>query len=277
MSSDLGEIVIRTVQLYDSTGVAVDADSLPTWAVTLPDASAGTPPTVLHGATGEYFVNYTTVQAGAHLDVWTATVGGLAVRFGPDVFHVRPSSPGPLLSLAEAKRHLRITSVDVARDEELRDFVDAATELCEDFTNRSYRRQTIVESHDGGKCGLLLRRTPVQSVTTVVESGGAVTSTGWVLDANAGTLTRGTTMATWQWIPGKQNVTVTYVTGVAVISPTVRQAVKVTLAHLWATQRGSSMPPPRGGDAEYATNSPGWSLPRRAEQLLGNDLATGFA
>jgi uncharacterized phiE125 gp8 family phage protein len=283
MSTDVGEVVSppRSLRLTDSTGSPVDADSLPTYAVTLPDGSAGTPPTVLHGVTGEYFVNFVGVQAGLHSDIWAATVGGLAVKFGPDTFHVRATSPAPLVGLAEARKVLGL-GLDVSRDDLVREYLEAATELCEDHTGRVYRRQTFVDTYDGGDCSILLRRVPVQSVTTVVESGVTLTNgsgTDWTLDAAAGLLYRGSTQAFLPWRWGRQNIVVTSVAGAPVVSARVRQAVRVTLQHIWSTQGGASGAPRRATGAsvdDYAARTSGFSLPHAAEELLGHDMPKGI-
>lgn len=282
MATDLGETITRRVNISNSSGVAVDADSLPTYTITLPDGTAGTPPTVTHGATGEYLVNYPTVQAGLHADIFTAVVGGLTVKFGPDVFHVRPTSPAPLLGLAEARVICGIGS-DASRDERLRDLLDAATELCEDHTGRSYRRQTIIETHDGGKAALLLRRSPLQAVTTVVESGVTLTAAQYVPQLSAGMLYRGTTAGATYWQSGVQNIVVTYVVGASIVSARVRQAIRVTLQHLWSTQTGASGSPRRATGTSVSSVAPNasgvtsYSLPWAAEQELAADLDGGFA
>ena len=278
MSYEVGEVVTRPIAVADSTGTAVDADTTPTYAVTLPDGSAGTPPSVQHGSTGTYWVEFIPALAGLHADVWTVLVGGKVVKFGPDVFNVRSASPTPIIGLAEARRHLRITSSDPDRDEELRDFIDAVMELIEAHTGRTYRRTTVTESHDGGKTGILLWRSPAQSIVSVTENGAAVSSTGYVLKTSAGVLYRGTTVAQWPWLPGIENITVTYVVVPAVVSAKVRHAAKVALTHLWTFQRGgSNMPRQVGSDGGYAAGSPPWSLPREVEQLLDDDMAAGFA
>jgi hypothetical protein len=135
----------------------------------------------------------------------------------------------------------------------------------------------ITETHDGGSCVLALRRTPVQSVTTVTESGVTLTSSDWVLDTAAGLLYRGTTAGAIAWRCGVQNVVVLYVVGASVPSSTVRQAVKVTLAHLWSTQRGPSNLPRQAGNVDEYAPGTGWSLPRRAEELLDSQMGPGFA
>lgn len=279
MAVDIGEAITRRITITRSDGVAIDADSLPTYAVTLPDGTAGTPPTVTHGATGEYLVNYTAGTSGLHSDLWTATVLGLPARFGPDAFYVRAGAPSPLLGLSEARRAVGLGS-DPTRDETLREYLDAATELIEDHCGRAFRRRTVVETHHGGRSALVLRMRPVQSVTAVTESGVSVPADGYVLDANAGVLHRGTTSGAWLWACGVQNVTVTYVTGAATPKARIRQACRVTLQHLWSTQGGApSGRPARATGSSVNDYPPGaaWSLPRAAEELLEPDSAGGFA
>lgn len=281
MAVDLGESVTRSVNLTNA-GTPIDADSLPTYAITLPDGTAGTPPTVTHGVTGEYFVEYLTTVAGMHSDIWTAVIGGKTRKFGPDPFHVRPTSPAPLLGLAEARTICGL-GVDVSRDERIRELLEAATELCEDHTGRSYRRQTIVETHDGGKAALLLRRSPVQSITTVVEAGLTLTAAQYVPQLSAGMLYRGTTAGATYWQSGVQNIVVTYVVGASIVSARVRQAIRVTLQHLWSTQGGASGSPRRATGTSVSSVAPNasgvtsYSLPWAAEQELAADLDGGFA
>lgn len=283
MSTDVGEVVSppRSLQLSDSTGAAVDADSLPTWAVTLPDGTAGTPPAVQHGGVGEYWVNFVPATAGPHADIWTAAVGGLPVKFGPDTFHVRATAPPPLLGLAECRKILGL-GLDTSRDELVREYLEAATELCEDHTGKSYRRQVFVDTFDGGDCSLLLRHIPVQSVTTVVESGITLTNgTGvdWTLDQASGLLYRGPSLTFLPWRWGRQNIVVTTVAGAPTVGARIRQAVRVTLQHIWATQGGASGAPRRATGAsvdEYSYRTAGFSLPHAAEELLGHDMPKGI-
>jgi uncharacterized phiE125 gp8 family phage protein len=282
MAVDLGEVVTRRVIVRTAAGVATDADSLPSYSVTLPSGSAGIAPTVTHTATGTYAVDYPTVASGLHYDTFSAIVGGKVVIFGPDAFTVRAASPGPILGLAEARKILNVGS-DTSRDELIRDYLDAATELCEDYTGRAFRRRTMSETFSGGKTGVVLSVGPVQSITTVTENGTAVPSTGYLLDAARGVLYRGTTLAPVPWQIGLLNVSVTYVTGSSTVSARIRQAVRVTLMHIWATQQGGASNAPRravGASVDEYDNAgagAAWSLPHAAEELLLRDMGAGFA
>ena len=274
MATDFGEIAVRSVQITNAAGAAVDADTLPSWTVTLPDGTAGSSPGVQHGTVGEYFVNYIGPQAGRYEDTWTATVGGLTAKFGPDVFHVRAAAPGPIVSLADVRRHLTIRNLDPGRDEQLRDFLDAATDLAEDYTGRTYRRATFVETYDGGGALIALLHTPVASITSIVQNGTAVTQ--YVLDPIAGTLSRGTISAPYAWIDGIQNITVTSVAGGPVVKPRVRLGVLELTRHLWETQRGGSNLPRQAGAGDDWDPRSGYSIPRKVSQMLDFDKSPGF-
>ena len=263
MATDLGEYVVRSIVLTDANGVAVDADALPTYTVTLPDGTAGIPPTVLHGVVGEYYVNYLPTQAGRLEDVFTATVAGLTVKFGPDTFHVRAATGAPIVSLADIRRHIGLTAPDPVRDEQLRDFIESATSMVEKRTTKVYRRQTVVETYNGGVLQLALRTLPVISVTSIAQNG--VNVTDYVLDPVAGLISRGTIYASQWWLPGLQNVTVTYVAGATSVPVAVQGTVKELVRYLWDSQRGGSGLPRQNGADEFD--------PRNVESILRDNLA----
>ena len=274
MSGDIGESVRRSIQITNSAGAAVDADSLPIWNVTLPDGTSGTPPTVQHGGTGQYWVDFTTTQVGRHEDRWSATVGGLTVRFGPDAFNIRASSVGPIVGLSDARQWLGIASPAAARDEVIRDLLDRATEIAEGYTGRTYRVQTFTDVFDGGGTKLRLRHTPVQSVTSITEFSSPVTL--FVLDQVAGLVSRGTKYGGYYWLPGVQNITIVYVAGTPVVPQRVQMAVLELARHLYEPQRGGvNLPRQQGGDVVPGPG-PGFSIPNRVRELLDLDRAAGF-
>lgn len=173
------------------------------------------------------------------------------------------TDPSAVVTLGEAEAHLNIGSM--VHDDELTRFIDAATTMCESWTGRSLRLRTVSgELHDGGRATLLLRQTPVASVTTVVED--AVTASGFVVDTDNGIVYRDSD-GDATWVGGRRAVSVTYQAGWATPPDDVKQAVLEALRHLWTTQRGAmDGRNPFGGD-EYASGT-GWSLPRRVMELL---------
>lgn len=238
-----------------------------TVAVTQPDGTAVTPaPTAVKVATGSYYALMVPTQAGRH--TWTVTTTTPAWVRQPDAFHVGASADAPLIGLADAKEHLRITGT--ADDAQLLAFCHRASDAADAYTGKLWRRTTVTaELHDGdGTPVLQLDCRPVLSVTSVTESGTSVASTGWVLDAAAGLLVRGTTTARSVWAVGTQNVSVTYMAGPAggVVPDDVIQGALELLRHLWESQRGGSGRPRQGADMEYDPRQ-AYSVPRRVAEL----------
>ncbi len=259
---DLGEVALREVLISDEAGAPVNADTLPTYTVTLPDLTAGISPTVQTSGVGAYYVNYPTVQAGLHRDVWTATVAGIVVKFGPDAFRVRTAAP--ILSLAEARQLLGL-GVDPARDERLRDYLDASAGHVERASGRTYRLQVVVETATYPGSGIALLRTPVQSVTSVVDNGTTVDASAYVVDLAAGVLWR--KAGCWT---GPQ-VVVTYVAGASVVPDDVLGVTRQVLQHLWSTRTGATGTPRR----TTGQDGPDRTLDVILAQL--RDHAPGFA
>jgi hypothetical protein len=254
VSIDLGETVQRTVVFRNSAGVATACDSTPTYAITLPDGTAGTSPAVVSGSVGEYFVLYPTVTAGMHRDLWTGLVAGVTVRFGPDSFRVRESGPAPLLSLAEGRALLGL-GVDVLRDERLRDYIDSATAIIERRTDLVWRRQTVTETHAAPWQVLWIRKAPLVAVTAVTDNGASVDLATLTIDTLAGTVAR---RYGGNWIGP---VVVTYTAGPTDPSADALAAARMVLLHLWTTQAvGSSGSPRRSTGAD--------SLPGEVERAL---------
>jgi uncharacterized phiE125 gp8 family phage protein len=273
LAYDLGDTATPSIEIRDSAGTLAAGGAV-TATITLPDGTTapGGQVTISNPSTGLYRASYVTVMVGLHAIRWVVTGANSGTH--EDGFDV-DTPRGVLVSLPDLKRYLRISLVDVGRDDELRDVLDAATTLCEDHTGRTYRRQTYTETYDGGRTAIALRRTPAQTITTITE--GATTVTEYVLDPTSGLLYRGTATAPGCWAWGTQNITITYIAGAPTVSPRVTEAVLVTTAHLWDTRRGgSNLPRQTGTNGEYASGAP-WALPRRAEQLLAPDLAPGIA
>lgn len=267
MIYDLGDVVALGIELRDGDGTLANATAV-TATFTLPDGTTSTG-SVLNPSTGSYTVDWTPTMAGRHTVRWVAT-GSNAAAY-TDTFDVRDTSDVPVVSVAEAKRHLNITVTTY--DDELRRFLDVATDLCENYAGRALRRRSITETHDGGKPSVLLRWSPVLSVTTATDDGTAVTD--YLIEPESGVLWRDED-ASIDWVGAKRGVSITYVAGYTSPPADVQQAVLEALRHLWTTQRGAmNARNPLGGD-EYASGT-GWSLPRRVVELLEPYRMVGVA
>lgn len=262
---DLGDVASLAVAITDSAGAAANAGAV-ALTVTLPDGTTVTP-TVTNAATGSYTASYTPTLPGRHGVRWVAT-GANASAF-TDSFTVMDPVDIPVVSLAEAKRHLNITST--TSDEELRAFIAAAQDAGERYTGRVFGRRSIVETHDGGSAAIVLAGIPVVSVTTVVEDGTTLTAADYVAHLTAAVLYRAAG-TTWD-NSDPQTVVVTYVAGYAQQPPTDRQGVLEMVRHMWETQRGSMATFPRGDDY---TPGAGYSIPNRVAELWNLNRMPGF-
>ena len=237
MTYDMGDQVVLAVTLADSTGAAANA-TLMQVTVTAPDASITGPTTVTASPLGSYSYMYSPSMPGRHNVRWVAT-GANAAAY-QDTFEVRALDDIPLVSLADAKAFLNITGTTY--DDELRRFLDAATDTCERYAGRALRRRTYTENLDGSDLGanpIVLQWLPVLAVTSVQENGVTIDPSMYVLDDINGLLLRGGQWSPMPWQRGRGNVTVTYQAGYADPPPTAIEAVLVLLKHTWETQRGA--------------------------------------
>ena len=248
MAYDLGDVVTLTLSVKDSTGAAANATACAV-TITLPDGTTATP-SVTNPSTGSYAASYTPTLAGWHAVRWVAT--GTNAMAHTDSFTVYSGSDVPLVSLADAKTFLNITSTN--SDEEIRTFILKATDIAERRTGRRFRAASFVETYSSTESAVLvLRQFPVLSVTSVVEDGITLTAgTAYVVDTTNGTITRGTSTSSLQWAQGNNNITVTYRAGA--VNPTAQALVEELTKHLWRTQRGAS-PMAMGGGDEFIPGS----------------------
>lgn len=269
----VGSQVRLSFTTADATGALTDATTQ-TVTVTLPDGTSATP-SVTHDSTGTYHADYTVTAAGRH--EWYATTTGPVTRTPVDVFNASAITLGPIVGLTELRNHLNLSSV--VSDSEILAFAARASDAVEAWTGQTWRQVTVTEKYDGGVLGLLLRTLPVQSIVSVTEFGQSLNSSSWNLDINAGVLFRGTTLVRIRWLPGAQNVTVTYQAGPTggIVPTDVLLATMELTRHFWETQRGgSNLPRQQGAEVEYDPRS-GYSLPRRVIELLDTHQAPGFA
>ena len=151
MAYDVGDVVTLSWAYGLATTAVV--------TVTLPDGTTSTPSV---SGTTSFTASFTTTLAGYHRVRWVGT--GSNPGAYEDAFNVELSTVEPILGLADAKAFLRISTTD--HDDELRLFLDAVSDKCEEWTRKVWRRQTFTEVHSACDADYLyLRRTPVISVT----------------------------------------------------------------------------------------------------------------
>jgi hypothetical protein len=270
MAYDIGDQVDLEVYVYNDAGVLSSATVVLT--VTLPDGTTSTP-SVSTPSTGRYTASYTPAVAGTFYVKWAATaVGGVSGEdtVYEDSFTVSAAS-NAFISLDEAKSFLNIT--DTADDDELLAYLEWACTLAERIADTDFSRKTVTsEKHSVLRCtsSIVLDHRPVLSVTSLSESGTALSASDYTVDNRWGVVYRqaGSYQDT-EWVQGRNNVTITYVTGWSIIPPEVRQATLQILEHLWENQRGGS--PLAGGFrdvSEFPQAGANWNVPNKARDTL---------
>ncbi|MFD0885364.1 hypothetical protein ACFQ08_12480, partial [Streptosporangium algeriense] len=112
--------------------------------IRLPDGTTDGPLTPPADGVGLYHYDYVSSQAGRHVARWTTT-GPVTATEEP--FDVAPMWDAGIVSLAEAKNHLNITST--ADDAELAEVIRAVTPVVERHAGAVVRR-TYTEERPGG-------------------------------------------------------------------------------------------------------------------------------
>ena len=277
---DLGDAVALGVTITDAAGNPANATAVVA-TITAPDGSTSTP-SISNTSAGLYDISYTPTMAGRHTIRWVAT-GSNASAYA-DEFTVRDYSLTSIVSLDEVKAHLNIATGTTTNDEEIRRFIDAATDLAENYVGCVLGRQTFTsEKYDGNVDCLRIRNPRVISIASVYENGLLLSSTDYVIDPSGQRLYRVTTGAISSpsyfgiWAPGANNIVVTYTAGFTNPPGAVRQGVLEIIRHLWQTQRGSAgvMGRVQSGDDFYPSGT--FSLPRRAMELLDPASLPGLA
>jgi hypothetical protein len=278
-SYDLGDKVYLTWNTVDSTGAAVNPGTV-SLNITLPDATTVSVTTAT-AVTGTYTASYLPTQVGRHILAWSAT--GSWPQAYSDIFEVRDIADIGICGYDEVLEYLNIPAAS-ANENEIRRFIDAATDLAETYVGQVLGRRTYTnELYDGGGEFIRIRNPKAISITSVTENGATVSASNYVLDYTGQRLYRigsGTLYATnsyGYWTAGMNNVSITYVAGYVNPPMSAKQGVLVTIKHLWESQRGAMNVMGRvlGGDELYST--PTYSLPRRAMELLDPTSFPGMA
>lgn len=265
---DFSDLVPLTVQVTDPTTGTLANSSAVVLTVILPDGTFTTP-SVSNPSVGQYQIDYAPTMVGLHKVRWVAT--GLNTSGYSDVFDVRDPSPPYLVSLADAKQYLNILTAD--NDEELRNFIEAATSIVEDVVGPVVVR-TVTEVHPRPSNVLVLRCPPVVSLlslTPLVANGFGVDVTALDLDPETGIVRRVDGLSIGRQHAGFQPTPVraVYTAGRPAVPAAITMAARVVIDHMWETQRGHTQgvrPAPGGGRGTKKGPVP--TLPPRAQEYL---------
>jgi hypothetical protein len=156
---------------------------------------------------------------------------------------------------------------NTARDADLTAYVQAATPVIEDIAGPVLQVSKTVR-FNGGDDKIILHDT-VSSVTTVVEVGNTLNAaTDYIFDPVSNIIIGGTPVYPRIFYPGRLAMTVTYVTGFAVIPMTIQLATR-ELVRFWIQQGNQSQRPGFGDQVESLAYTPqGFAVPKRVMELL---------
>lgn len=276
---DLGDTLNFRSDVYDKPaeqgGVLVNATGA-TLTITLPDGSAVSPSVTNPPAvTGKYTVDYVATLPGRHVGQWLFTMAGGKTTSYVETFDVGPS----LVTVDEAVAHLRAGGIvtSAADLEQVQWLCFVATDAVERDLGRALTRRTVTETHNGGTAAIVLRQSPVLSVTTVLEGGVAVSSVaGYVIDSYAGILYRGSQLVPQRFWTGRQNITVTYVVGFLNPPPVARMVALTCLQSMWQESQQASHPL-LDESAEFAVSNAVAGLPGPLRQAYDSLRTVGVA
>ena len=266
---DVGQVYHATLTIKNQATPPATA----TLTITLPDGTTLTPGVGAGTASGPDWVfayDYATTMAGLHKAAWLTTVPGTAAA---DAFNVRAYNA--ILSLAEAKTHLGANPATwTADDDELRNFLQAVTEVVESKVGPCVRRTVTQRAGGGGGYATTLALTQypiltVTSVTSVWTGGPTWTGTQLITDTDAGTIT--VQLGSMPFWYGPWDVV--YTTGRAVIPERILHGAKELLRHLWETQRGQLQAGAlTGGEPFTSSTGQAFSIPNRVLEMLADDM-----
>jgi len=277
MAFDLGDPIPLTFITKDAAG-ALAAVTTAVLTITLPDGT-NVLPAVAAVSTGTYAPTtpYISVQSGLHRVSWVGS-GANAQDYG-DVFNVLAANPRFLISLADARSALGTVATNTVKDEDLRSYLAAVTSIIEDVTGPILPLTGQVWTVDGGGSQVLLP-SAVASVQSVTDTGVALTSgADYTVNLRSGIVTRGTLLYPFRFLPGVQNVTITYTVGGSTVPANVALAARIILRQLWLVSGQQGNRPAMGSPESVSSAPVGFAIPNAALELLnsGPNNVPGFA
>ncbi len=189
-----------------------------------------------------------------------------------------------LVTISETKSALRISTN--TNDNLLVAWITAVSVRVDELCGPVVNRTITDELHDGGLTFIAPRYVPFSSVTSVSEYDTAGTATAlsaedydtkpanaWLVDGDL--IRRRSSGADALFATGRRNVRLTYVAGrvanTAAVTEQFKRSVLIILAHMWREEHGQASSTFSADDG-LVTVGAGWAIPRRARDLLGNQM-----
>lgn len=174
-----------------------------------------------------------------------------------------------ILTLADARAALRLAASDTSNDTDLSNtYIPAVTPMVEDLTGPILTQTGLTWTVDGGRTYVTLP-SKVTAVTQVTETGVTlVANVDYTVNLRAGVITRGSVQQPYIFLPGQQNIVVTYNVGTGVIPPNVKLAARIILVQLFRADQTGARPQFGQPDNDTVTTPSGFAIPKRAFELL---------
>jgi hypothetical protein len=258
--------------VLDAAGALTHASTV-TLTVTLPDGTTATPAITDATVTGQYRLAYQTTIPGRYT-AHAATTG--PVTSWDDEWDAAATPWPAMVNLADAKTQLNMDPASHAADDELRDFIAAATGAAEAYKHEVIVRRTITDELEFRSYGYYgysgyiqrfrVRSVPVISLTSVASWDGSITWDVTQMRARPSGLVR---VMAGPPVTGLADIT--YIAGYQAIPANYKRGTLVILQHLWETQRGPGTAASGVIGSEEHWRQPGefFSVPDKAKELLG--------
>jgi hypothetical protein len=184
-----------------------------------------------------------------------------------------------VLSIDDARAAIRAPSADASMNDDLTGtYIPAVDTIIESLSGPQVGSTGRTLTVDGGHTAILL---PVgnATVTSLSESGTTLSlNSDYTVNSLAGIVSRGSVYQPYVFLPGYQNVVVTYNAGPSTAPANVKLAARVILAHLWQSDIGPTQDFGSPADSDVLMTPAGFAIPRRAVELLRPTPAMpGFA
>lgn len=276
MPVEVGQQYETTASITDRNGAFTPPSAIHL-NVTLPDGSVvNIDGSIVNDSTGVYHADYTMVQEGLHIFVWTTTgpVTHKTDYANANVFR-------SVIGIDEARDYAGYTEGD--RDDIFRMVMAAATEQAEKIVGSCVQRRYVNERVPGSSAqvlrlphGPLPTDTAVESIVSVFPSGPSWTdATQFVVYPDSATVELVSLIPFWRG-PWKA----TYTAGRLVIPVKIQLAVKEIIFDMWSTQRpygADSYEPGPEDTARFEQMLASYKIPPHAEALLETEAQPGFA
>lgn len=246
----------------------------------------GAPHTISGGAVsgpplGVYTASHTPTVGGRHTVTWTS-----ATRVFNDVFEVRPAAFNALISVQDAKDHLRLTANNRISDDTIQGFIEAASIAIQNITGPIVP-QSFNEYYDGGVEAISVDYKPIiKGSVQMIEYygttawnlteqplGGQQSAYGFTVDYVTGQIRRRTFGGgSALFAVGSKNVNITYRAGRDYVGQNIQTATKELVRHLWSSTQVPGRPKSSSlGDDGFGWVPIGFAVPNFVVQLLQND------